>query len=190
MIIQKNLVKGPLPGEREPGNLNDSAIEGADPLRPEKEKTMAIVRWRDPLVQHAFKELNRLEDEMNTLFERFFGGRPVRRGAGTFPVVNLLQDDQNFYIAAEVPGVAAEDIDITLDEGSVVIKGERNPGEEGMGIQYHRRERVGGPFSKTISLPARVAADKVIAEVKDGILTLVLPKIGAFKPRKIRIKPE
>ena len=127
---------------------------------------------------------------MNTLFERFFGGRPVRRGAGTFPVVNLLQDEQNFYIAAEVPGVAAEDVDITLDEGSVVIRGERKTGEEGMGIQYHRRERAGGPFSKAISLPARVAGDKVIAELKDGILTLVLPKLGTMKPRKLKIKPQ
>ncbi len=150
---------------------------------------MAILRWRDPFETTAFTELNRLQEEMNMLFDRFFGEQrtPVRN-AGVFPAVNVAQDADNVYITAELPGISGKDLDITVEEESVLIKGERRGGPEGEDVSYHRRERGEGKFSRTVALPTRVVAESTTAETRDGILKLTLPKAEEVKPKKIEIK--
>lgn len=149
---------------------------------------MALLRWRDPFERTALSELNRLQEEMNMLFDRFFGRRSLLSDTGVFPAVNVAEDDDNLYITAELPGINPQDIDLTVEEESVVIKGERKLEEEGEEVSYHRREREGGSFSRTITLPTRVVAEKASAEAKDGVLTLKLPKAEEAKPKKIEIK--
>jgi len=149
---------------------------------------MVLLRWRDPFERTAFSELNRLQEEMNMLFDRFFGRRSLISGPGVFPAVNVAEDDSNLYITAEMPGIDPNDIDLTVEEDSVVIKGERKLEEEGQDVSYHRREREGGSFSRTVTLPTRIVADKGSAKVKDGVLRLTLPKAEEAKPKKIEIK--
>jgi len=149
---------------------------------------MAILRWRDPFETTAFTELNRLQEEMNMLFDRFFGERTPVRNAGVFPAVNVTQDDDNVYITAELPGIPGKDLDITVEEDTVLIRGERKAEPEGEEISYHRRERGEGKFSRTVTLPTRIVADGATAETKDGILRLTLPKAEEVKPKKIEIK--
>ncbi len=150
-----------------------------------------VIRSRDPFFDAPFravKELSRIQDEVNRLFESYFGGRPFASRAGVFPAVNVYEDNDNVYATAELPGVEAKDIDITVEQESLVIKGVRGIEPEGEGVSLHRREREEGAFNRKISLPTRIEAEKVHAETKDGILSIVLPKAEEVKPKKIEIK--
>jgi HSP20 family protein len=149
---------------------------------------MAILRWRDPFETRAFGELNRLQDEMNMLFDRFFGERTPVRNAGVFPAVNVTQDENAIYITAELPGISGKDLDITVEESTVLLKGERKVDPESEDVSYHRRERGEGKFSRTVTLPTRIMTDRVKAETKNGVLRLTLPKAEEVKPKKIEIK--
>lgn len=149
---------------------------------------MAIFRLRDPFESNVFGELGRLQEEMNTLFDRFAGHRSLLSRAGVFPAVNVSQDNDSIYVTAELPGIEAKDIEIMVEEDSLSIKGERKLESEKTGVSYHRRERESGAFRRSISLPTRVETNKVKAKSKDGILDIVLPKAEEVKPKKIDIK--
>lgn len=150
-----------------------------------------VIKLRDPFLDAPFRavrELSRLQDEVNRLFESHFGRRAVASRTGVFPAVNVSEDHDNVYAIAELPGVEAKDIDITVEEDSVIIKGVRKIEPVGEEVSYHRREREEGAFNRKISLPTRITAEKVSAETTDGVLTVVLPKAEEVKPRKIEIK--
>ena len=149
---------------------------------------MAILRWRDPFENKAFRELNRLQEEMNSLFDRVFGRRSISSGPGVFPAVNVAQDEEVIFITAELPGIDAKDLDIVVEDDAIIIKGERKIESEGENVSYHRRERDQGAFSRTIPLPTRVNAGRASADVKNGVLTLNLQKAEEVKPKKIDIK--
>lgn len=151
---------------------------------------MTIFRWRDPFYEQfrGFRELSRIQDEVNRLYESYFGKSPLGTRAGVFPAVNLSEDNENLYLAAELPGVEAKDIGLTVEEESLVIKGSRIIASEGEEVSYHRREREGGDFNRKISLPTRINTAAVSAETRDGILVVVMPKAEEVKPRKIEIK--
>lgn len=149
---------------------------------------MAVLRWRDPFESNLFRELGRFQEEMNTLFNRFVGRRSLLSTAGVFPPVNVSHDHDNIYVTAELPGVPPETLDITVEDDTLVIRGERKPEPEAEKVSYHRREREMGAFSRSISLPTRVAAEKTTASTKDGVLKLVLPKVEEVKPRKVDIQ--
>ena len=114
-----------------------------------------------------------------------FTGEP---GAGVFPPMNISQDDDNFYVRAEIPGIKAKDLDISALRNRVSISGRREIPKEHERASYHRRERAEGEFNRTVTLPAEVDADKVEAVHADGVLTLTLPKAEAAKPRQILVK--
>ncbi len=150
-----------------------------------------VIKLRDPFFDGPFRavrELSRLQDEVNRLFESHFGRKTYTPRTGVFPAVNVSEDHDNVYAIAELPGVGAKDIYITVEEDSLIIKGVRKIGPEGVDVSYHRREREEGAFNRKISLPTRIDAEKVHVETKDGVLTIVLPKAEEVKPRKIKIK--
>ena len=146
---------------------------------------MAIIRWqREP---SSFSEVDRLRREVDRLFSGFTAGtEPYFSRA--YPTVILSEDEDNLYVRAELPGVKTEDLDVTLVEGRLMIRGERNIPEEHASAGYHRREREGGTFRRVMTLPERVAPGKVSAAMKDGVLTVTLPKREEAKPRKISVK--
>jgi HSP20 family protein len=153
---------------------------------------MAIIRWREPDFfegQPDFRRsVNMLQERMNRLFGDFFdpGFTPSR--SGVFPPLNLYSDDENLYITAELPGVSSDDIEIEAEAESANIKGERKIASEGDNCCYHRREREAGKFSRKIAFPVRIDPDKVGAQMKDGVLTLTLPKAADTRPKKIDVK--
>jgi len=108
--------------------------------------------------------------------------------AGVFPPMNVTQDDNHFFVRAEIPGVKAEDLSISALRNRVSISGKREIAQERNGVSYHRKERAEGEFSRTVTLPGEVAADRVEARYVDGVLTLTLPKAEAAKPRQIAVK--
>ncbi|GAB7078587.1 Hsp20/alpha crystallin family protein [Megalodesulfovibrio paquesii] len=116
-------------------------------------------------------------------------GMPFMRGAegGVMPALNVRETPEALEVTAELPGVTAADIEVTIDKGVLTIKGEKKFEEEKQEGAYHRVERSYGSFARSVSLPAPVAEDKVTANFTNGVLTLTLPKAEEAKARKIEI---
>ncbi len=102
------------------------------------------------------------------------------------PAVNLWEEDDCLVAELEVPGVKPDEVDLSVVGGELSLKIERAepPYEE---ITYHRRERPAGSFTRVLRLPCEVDAGRVAAEMRDGVLTIRLPKAEAARPRKIRV---
>ena len=140
-------------------------------------------RFRSP-----FHELERMRQDMDRLMQGY-GGRLFRQStAGGFPLVNLTGDKDGYFVRAELPGVKADALDISATGNTLSIGGERKIAQEDETVRYHRREREAGTFSRIISLPGEVDADKINAELKDGILTIHIPKAEKAKPKQISVK--
>ena len=130
--------------------------------------------------------------DIENLLEQFFR-RPartdspfVKAGEG-FPPLVISEDQQGFIVEAELPGVALENIDISVAGTELTIKGKRRFLAEDRS-SYHRQERFAGEFTRVIKLGAEIDAGKITAALKDGILTMSLPKGEAAKPRKIEVR--
>jgi HSP20 family protein len=108
--------------------------------------------------------------------------------AGVFPLMNVTEGQDNYYVRAELPGFEADDLDISVTGDTLSISGERKLPVEDEKARYHRREREAGRFSRIISLPAQMDTGKVEANCTDGVLTVVLPKAEAAKPKQITVK--
>ncbi|MFC1892408.1 Hsp20/alpha crystallin family protein [Thermodesulfobacteriota bacterium] len=139
--------------------------------------------WRGP-----FDELERMRSQMDRLFSDLSERNLGPSTAGVFPLINMTENNDNFYIRAELPGVNSEDLDISVTGDTFTISGERKIPDEKNEARYHRREREAGNFNRVITLPSLVQPDKVEAESKNGVLTIVLPKAEETKPRQISIK--
>jgi HSP20 family protein len=101
--------------------------------------------------------------------------------------MNIWTDENNAILTAELPGVKTEDIDISVEDEMLTLRGSRQRDELDEVTTYHRRERRFGPFSRTFRLPFRVEADAVEATFKNGVLSVVLPRAQADRPRKIAV---
>ena len=99
----------------------------------------------------------------------------------------MHEDKDSYTVRIEVPGLRREDIEVSLQDGSLTIAGERKVETIKEGTEVHRQERCYGKFSRVLTLPATVAADHVKAAYKDGILTVTLPKAEEAKPRQINV---
>lgn len=137
-------------------------------------------------VPSSWREVNRLQREMNRLFEDYYPSR-VRR-APAFPALNVWTNEDGLNITAEVPGVHPEDIDISVVGDTLTLSGERRPDELKEGARYHRQERGYGSFSRSLQLPYMVDVRKVNATFRDGVLNIELPRAEQDKPRKISVK--
>jgi HSP20 family protein len=146
---------------------------------------MTRYRWyidRSPFVS----EFGKLQREMTRLWDQY-SQEASSEGTGVFPLVNVWEDHDNFYVSAEIPGVDDKDLDITVASDSLTIKGERTIETE-EGVSYHRRERSAGKFSRVIALNNRINPDKVEAKLTDGVLTVTIAKAEETKPKQITIK--
>ena len=143
---------------------------------------MAIVRLQSNPDEGS--ELNRLRQEVFNLFSP--GADPFF--SRVYPAINLTEGGDNLYVRAELPGVNPESLDISVIEGKLIIRGERKIEEEDQKTSYHRREREAGIFRRTISLPMKVDSGKVSASIKNGVLTITLPKSEEAIPRRITVK--
>lgn len=130
--------------------------------------------------------VGQLRDEIDRLFNDFSGGWSGLSGRA-FPPVNVWEQDHDFFAEAEVPGLGQEDFEILVVGNELTIKGTRKPTETGVG-QVHRRERVSGSFARSIRLPAEVDASKVEATLRDGVLTVKLPKAEVARPQKVAVR--
>jgi HSP20 family protein len=135
--------------------------------------------------------INRLRGEFDRLFEQAVEGFPrVGRSpwlAPTFPAVNVWEDEENVYAEAELPGVKLDDIELFVVGDQLTIKGERRVVNDD-DVSYLRKERGTGSFARELSLPVAVDSGQVEATLRDGVLTVTLPKAEEAKPRKVEVK--
>jgi len=134
----------------------------------------------------------RLRGEINRLFERPFVARTFlpwwHERTQRFARVNMTETEDTLTVECEVPGVAKEDIDISVEGGLLTIRGERKAPEDHPPECYRRRERGSGPFERTLELPAQVDVENVTAKLSGGVLEVVLPKRPDAKPKRIDVK--
>jgi len=148
---------------------------------------MTVSRW-DP-----FQDLLAIQDEMNQLF-----GRAVGQGSGRSqsqagermwaPALDISERKDAYVVTVEVPGIKADDLDITLEDGLLTIKGERRFTQESSEQQFHRVERRYGSFRRSITLPSQVQAEQIEASFEDGVLEVTVPKAEEAKPKKITVR--
>jgi HSP20 family protein len=145
---------------------------------------MATSRWQG--LHPLWSQLQQFQGEMNRLFDRW-GGAGVP-GYAAFPALNVWEEDDHVLVEAELPGLDLKDLDIYVTGGNqLTIKGQRKPPVTEKGL-WHRQERAFGAFSRTLTLPFPVDADKVDARLEHGVLVLKLAKHESAKPRKIPVK--
>lgn len=153
-----------------------------------------ILRWtpRQFGGRSPWREIERLRNQMEGFFDSVSNGvEAFRRGsAGVYPLINVLEDEENIYLSAEIPGVEASELELSVHGDSVTLRGERKIAEAGEEVNYHRRERDSGFFRRVVSLPVKIDADKAEASNKNGVLTVKLPKAAEAKPRQISVAGE
>ena len=132
-----------------------------------------------------WSELGRLQRDLNRL-DRLFETGEARRAPG-FPALNVWRSKDDVIVTAELPGISAEDLDISVRGDTLTIRGSRQPRELKEGESYHRRERGYGEFVRTLQLPHKVDADKVQAQYINGVLRMTCPWAESEKPKQISI---
>ena len=141
------------------------------------------------------RELTRLRDEMDRIFEgwpRFFG-RPVGeeglRGAW-LPAVDIREGKDAIVVTAELPGIDANDVDVSVQENVLTIRGERRREETREDETFHRVEREYGVFERSFTLPRSADPNGIQANYRDGVLSLTVPKREEAKPKTLKINVE
>ena len=145
---------------------------------------MAIIRW-DP-----FKDLLTLREKMNRLFEETFTGRGEEKDliSGTWtPSVDIYETENALVLTAEVPGIKGDDIEIKIEDNTLILQGQRKFEKETKEENYHRIERSYGSFYRSFTLPNSVDQDKIQAEHENGILKITMPKKPELKPKKVKV---
>jgi HSP20 family protein len=129
-----------------------------------------------------FADLRQLQAQMNRLFEA--PGIATARG---YPPVNLWLGDNSVVVTAELPGLSADDVELTVRQDTLVIRGQRPEDADAEGADWHRRERPRGAFSRVIGLPFRVDPDRIQARFQNGVLEVEMQRPEADRPRRIAI---
>jgi HSP20 family protein len=151
---------------------------------------MAIERFKErhPVYWRPFFGLRSLQDEMNRMFSDFFGEASEGGMATVAPAVDLIDTADTLKINVELPGIRKEDVEISLKDDLLTIRGEKKEEKEQKGENRYYMERTYGTFSRTLNLPAKIKADKVKAAYKDGVLEITLPKAEEEKAREIQVE--
>jgi HSP20 family protein len=138
---------------------------------------------------HWFEEAR---NEFNELFHRFFGEGAAKNGENGFaawsPRVDVSENEKAFVVKADLPGVDPKDVDITMREGVLTVKGEKKTEKEEKKENYHKVERFAGSFYRQIPMPVGVDENNVTATTAKGVVTITIPKKPEAQPKKIALK--
>jgi len=148
---------------------------------------MSIVRY-DP-----FRDLRTLQEEVNRLFTgnvaRAFDDEGIARGSWN-PNVDIYENKDQIVLEAELPGMSREDFDLSVENNIITLRGERHFEKKDDTDNYHRVERAYGSFTRSFTLPNTVSGEGAVAEYRNGVLSVVLPKKEETKARRIEVKGE
>jgi HSP20 family protein len=140
-----------------------------------------LSRW-DPL-----RDLQRMQDEVGRLFDDRLTTRSGE-SVGWTPSVDIFEDEEGVTLRFELAGVDPKDVDIRFENGVLTLRGDRKLEREDKRDNYHRVELSYGTFTRSFSLPGTIDAEKIKAESRNGILTVMLPKKPEAKPKSIQVK--
>jgi HSP20 family protein len=135
----------------------------------------------------------RMEQEMDDLFGRFFRGGPslaVGEARAWTPSVDMIDRKEELLVRADLPGLEQKDVEVSVEDGMLTIRGERKEEKETKEEDYYCCERWAGAFARSVALPAGIESDKVKATFRNGVLEVHLPKTKEAKAKKIDIKVE
>ena len=141
----------------------------------------------------SFGDFDRMRRDMDRLWDSFFGSFPRRRGeeeGAWVPSVDVSETKNEIVVKAELPGMDPKEVDLTLSDGNLIIKGEKKHEKEQKDEDYHCVERNYGSFVRMVHIPKEVKQDKISASYKNGILKVVLPKSEEAKQKELKIKVE
>jgi HSP20 family protein len=146
-----------------------------------------LTRWE------PFRDMLRLRNAVDHVFEDFYSGdqslfRPSDWPSNWGLALDVAESTDDFVIKASLPGIKADDIEITYTENTLTIKGEVKEDKDINESQYHMRERRHGTFSRSITLPSKVKTEDIEASYENGVLTVHMPKAEEVKPKRIAIK--
>jgi HSP20 family protein len=151
---------------------------------------MSLVRWK-PSYDLPLGLLD-VQREINKMFDTFFReGSPEGDTLATsawMPAVDVEEQDHQYIVQVELPGVAKDDVKIVMQDSILTIRGEKKQQKQSKGTNYHRVERVYGSFQRSFTLPATVRNEAIDATFKDGILTIAVPKAEEARPKQIEVK--
>lgn len=140
---------------------------------------------------HAGETFARMAREMDRLFDTMASGTgawtPALTHAPGFPLLNVWDDGERVFAEAELPGLTMQDVEVLVTGDTLTIKGRREIARPERG-NVLRTERAAGAFERTVSLPFDIDAERVTASLREGVLTVTLPKTAASRPRKVEIK--
>ena len=154
-----------------------------------------LTRWERSW--NPFKDMEDLHGSFNALINSALGHAPMRKegdreenltGAEWAPLVDIVEDDKEYVINAELPGVKREDLKVTVDHGVLTITGERHLEKEEKNKRYHRVERAYGSFTRSFTVPEDADGAKVNADFKDGLLRVHLAKSEKAKPQTVEVR--
>ena len=144
---------------------------------------MVLQRW-DP-----FGDLRQMEDTMNRLWRGFGGSPSYREGAEDWNILlDVIQKKDDIVVRASIPGVKAEEIDVSIEDNVLTLKSERKPEIEGEESAYLIRERPTGSFYRALRLPDTVDINNIVSHYENGVLTIILPKAEEKKKKQIQVK--
>ncbi|NOG47697.1 MAG: Hsp20/alpha crystallin family protein [Calditrichaeota bacterium] len=131
-----------------------------------------------------------LKSDMDRLFDTFFdnGGSVADSYSDVIPKVDIQENEHEFIIHSEIPGMKKDDIKITFENNYLTISGEKKPDKSYKKEDFHHIERLYGKFSRTMAIPVGVMLDKIDAEYVQGVLTVKIPKAEEAKPKQIAVK--
>lgn len=149
---------------------------------------MAIIRFTDrPFFRNPWTEFEKMRREMDMLTRGVAGGSAGGEVPTVYPALVVSENEATVFVRAEMAGVKAADLDISVEGETLLIKGERKPAGADEKVSFHRREIEYGRFSRAITLPTRINLEAIGATMKDGILSITLPKAEEVKPRQVRV---
>ena len=138
-----------------------------------------------PFRSGSIAPLEDLAREVDSLVQNIFD--PEDRAQKFTPFANLAETEKGYELTLDLPGVSADDVSVELNDGKLIVAGERNAETEEAGKTFHRVERRYGKFRRVLSIPAPVAEDQITADYRDGVLTVTLPKSEKVKVKKITV---
>ncbi|HEX2468894.1 MAG TPA: Hsp20/alpha crystallin family protein [Solirubrobacterales bacterium] len=142
---------------------------------------MALVRW-DPA-----REVDTLQSEVNRIFDTFFGGTNDTRARRWVPAMDLVETSDHLVLRADLPGMEKDDVNVDIKDGVLTVSGERKTEQEQKSEGFYRVERAFGSFSRSLTLPEGIDADKVEADFDKGVLEVRIPKPKERKPHRVAI---
>ena len=141
-----------------------------------------ITRWE------PFRDMVNMRKDMDHLIDQFFSLTATAQSGWGMPTVDMYQTDDEIVVKATMPGLDPKDLDIQITGDTLTISGEVKTEEVEEGAKYHLKEHRFQSFSRSLTLPSAVVADKADAEMKNGVLTLKMPKAEESKPKVITVK--